>query len=341
MVRLNAAALLFLAFSAGGAAQDDEVRQGSGIPVEIGENLRAGDRMNVSGRVLLEGAKNLKRPPIITVIINYAGATADRTIANDAGYFVIRNVPRNNVALIVEVDGIEVARQPIVSPPMGNPRIDYTLPWPPAVPVDKKPGVVSAEPAYKRTDKNEEIYQRALAALKVGERQTAVGFFDQLLAADPNDYVAWTELGTIFFKANSLDNAEACYFKAIELKKDYFVALLNLGKLYLTRKQFDNAIIALSNAVKISPASADAHHFLGESYLQTKKGSSALFHFNEAIKLAPLEKADLHLRIANLFDAAKLKDKAAAEYRAFLMKVPDYADRVKLEQYIKDNSPVQ
>ena len=334
-------AFLFAVFPCMIAAQDDEVRQGSGLPAEIGNNVRAADRMNVSGRITLEGAKNLKRPPIITVIITYAGSAADRAVANDAGYFVIRNVPRNNVSMIVEVDGVEVVRQPIVPTSMGNPRLDYTLPWPPAMKTDAKPGVISAEPGYKRSEKNEEIYQRATTALKGGDKQAAVTLFDQLLAADPKDYVAWTELGTIFFKAGSLENAEACYFKAIELKKDYTVVLLNLGKLYLTRKQFDNAIVALSNAVKIAPTSADAHQFLGESYLQAKKGSSALYHFNEAKKLSPVDKADLHLRIATLYDAAKQKDKAAAEYRAYLVKNPNYADKVKLEQYIKDNSPAQ
>ena len=333
--------LLLVVFPAFGAAQDDEVRQGSGIPMQVGDNVRAGDRMNVSGRIVIEGAKNLKRMPIITVFINHAGATADRAVTNDAGYFVVRNVPRNNVSMIIEVDGVEVARQPIVSPPMGNPRIDYTIPWPPALPTEKKPGVISAEADYKRSEKNEQLYQRAVAALKNGDKQAAVTHFDQLLAADPKDYVAWTELGTLFFKANSLDNAEACYFKAIELKKDYSVALLNLGKLYLTRKQFDNAVVALSNAVKVSPGSADAHHYLGESYLQAKKGSSALYHFSEAIKLSPMDKADLHLRIATLYDAAKQKDKAAVEYRAYLAKNPNYADKAKLEQYIQDNPPSQ
>ncbi len=322
-------------------SQDDEVRQGTGLPIEVGNNVRAGDRMNVSGRIVVEGVKNLPRPPIITVIIHYAGATADRTITNDAGYYVIRNVPRNNVSIVVEVDGVEVARQPIMSPPMGNPRIDYTVPWPPAASITARPGVISAEQGYKRSGKNEELYQKATTALKSGDKQGAVTLFDQLLAADPKDYVAWTELGTIFFKAGSFDNAEACYFKAIELKKDYSVALLNLGKLYLTRKQFDNAIIALSNAVKAAPTSADAHQYLGESYLQAKKGSSALFHLNEAIKLAPTEKADLHLRIATLYDAAKQKDKAAVEYKAYLAKNPTYPDKDKLELYIKENSASQ
>jgi len=54
-----------------------------------------------------------------------------------------------------------------------------------------------------------------------------------------------------------------------------------------------------------------------------------------------MEKAELHLRIAALYNAANLRDKAANEYRAFLVKVPDYERRKELQQYIEANSPKQ
>ena len=47
--------------------------------------------------------------------------------------------------------------------------------------------------------------------------------------------------------------------------------------------------------------------------------------------------AQAHLRLAALYNAAGLKDKAAIEYEEFLKKKPDYPDRKKLEQYISQN----
>lgn len=320
-------------------SQDDETRQATGLPMVIGENVARGNLMNVSGRVSLEGVEKLKRVPTITVVVLVTGATGGRSIANDTGYYLIRNVPREQVTLLVEVDGLEVIRQPIQASAMGNPRFDFTVPWPPAASLIAKPGLISANPLIVRTEKNEELFQKAVTASRTKETKKASELFNQVLTNDPKDFVAWTELGTVFFKENSLDNAEACYFKAIELKKDYFVALLNLGKLYVSRKQFDNAVLVLSNAVKSGPASAGAHHHLGEAYLQIRKGSAAVVHFNEAIRLSPLEKADIHLRLATLYDAAGMKGKAADEYRAFLTKRPEYADKKQLEKYIWDNPP--
>ncbi len=112
---------------------------------------------------------------------------------------------------------------------------------------------------------------------------------------------------------------------------------LNLGRLRVARKNFEGAIEPLTKAVEIQPNSADANHYLGESYLQIKKGSKAVGYLNEAIRLDPLGKADLHLRLSTLYNAAGLKDKAASEYEQFLKKKPNYPDRKKLEDYIAAN----
>jgi len=47
--------------------------------------------------------------------------------------------------------------------------------------------------------------------------------------------------------------------------------------------------------------------------------------------------ADAHLLLAALYNASGLRDKAAAEYSAFLKQRPDYSDRKKLEAYISAN----
>jgi Tfp pilus assembly protein PilF len=58
---------------------------------------------------------------------------------------------------------------------------------------------------------------------------------------------------------------------------------------------------------------------------------------NEAIRLDPIGKASAHLRLAALYNAAGMKDKAALEYEQFLMKRPDFSEREKLRQYVKNN----
>ena len=125
------------------------------------------------------------------------------------------------------------------------------------------------------------------------------------------------------------------------MRPSFGLALLNLGRLRLTQKKFDEAVEFLSKAVEAQPQSAAANYYLGEAYLQMKKGSLAVVYLNEAIRLDPVGRADAHLRLALLYNAVGLKDKAAAEYESFLAARPDYPDRKKLEQYISENKKKQ
>lgn len=322
------ATVLLAAFS---TAQTDELRQATGLPIQIGQNV-------LYGKFTITNLSKTEKKPVARVTLLEGGSQLGVSQTNDAGYYYFLTLPRGTGTLVFEINGTEVGRM-VVNPSAGSRslRQDISIDWL-EFQRQSAPATVSAKDAYPRNAEATKTFEAAMKFAKEKDYPNAITQFNNVLAKDPKDFVAWTEIGTVYFKSDSLDNAEACYFKAIELKRDYFVALLNLGKLYLNRKQYDNAILVLSNAIKADPSSADAQFYIGESYLQAKKGNLAVAHLNEAIKLAPVEKAEAHLRLANLYNAAGMKDKAVTEYKAFLAKVPDYPDRVKVEQYIKDNS---
>lgn len=316
-------------------SQDDENRQATGLPFKI-EPSPAGGPMVVSGKIILEGAEQFRRRPIVTISVMLGGVPFSRANAQESGHFYLRGIPRQSASLIIEVDGTEVSRQNLVAPAMGNMTVDLSVPWE-VLRRSAKPGVISTRDSYKRSDAAHGDFDKALDAVRNGSDTEAIRLFDAILAKDSKDHEAWTELGNIYFRNKSKDNAEAAYYKAIELKRDYFLALLNLGKLYYGSQRFDEAILVLSNAVKADPASPDARVFLGESYLAVKKGSLAVPELNAAIKIAPDQYAELHLRLAALFDAAGRKSHAAAEYKLFLSKRPDHPDKAKYQKYISEN----
>ena len=158
--------------------------------------------------------------------------------------------------------------------------------------------------------------------------------FGQVVADDAHDYQAWTELGTARLFHGDADGAEKAYQTAAEAKPSFAPALVNLGRLRVKLKRFDAAVEVLTKAVALPSPSADAHFLLGESYLQLKKGSKAVPHLEEAARLG---RADAHLRLATLYNAVGLKDRAADQYEQYLAKKPDSPDRKKLEDYIKEN----
>jgi tetratricopeptide (TPR) repeat protein len=193
---------------------------------------------------------------------------------------------------------------------------------------------VSASDLYERIAANKSLFEKAQKAFDEKKYDQALDFLNRLVAADAKDFQAWTELGTAHLMSNNADEAEKAYRRAIQERPNFTLALLNLGRLLSVQKKFEAAIEPLTEAVKSSPASAEGNFLLGEAYLQIKKGSKAVPYLTEAARLG---KAEAHLRLAVLYNAVGLKDKAALEYEEFLKKRPDYKDRKTLEQYISEN----
>ncbi len=320
-------------------AQDEETRRSTGLPMMIGGNTSTSGNVPLSGKISIPGFDTTQSKPTIFVSVLVGGAMVDKRQANDAGHYYMPGVPREGGTLVVEFDGVEVSRSLLMPVVGGSMRQDVTINWTQAQNAKSKVGVLSVKEFYRRTDENDKLFDKAFTAAKNKKSDDAIDLFKQLVKNDPKDFVVWTELGTVYFSNNKFSEAEESYQKALELKPDFMVALMNLGKLKLAQKQPDKAIPVLSKAVETTPNSADAQHYLGEAFLQTKQGSKAVIYLNEAIKLAPVEKADIHLRLAALYNAAGLKDRAVNEYKLFLEKTPRHPEKGKIEKYIKENSP--
>ena len=295
----------------------------------------------VFGDFKVSEAKDSRPTPQVFNVILYSvfGSVVARQTVTNHGRYQFYNVNNGEYDIVVEVESQEVARVHIVltTSLRSDFRNDISLEWRADYVIKKKAGIVSAEDTYNRVQPNKGRYEKAEEAFENKKYDQAVFLFQQIVADDPADFQAWSELGTVYLAEKKTSDAEAVYLHALEARPAFFLALMNLGKLRFATKNFEKAIEPLTEAVKTKPASAEANYFLGEAYLQIKKGSKAVGYLNEALRLDPVGMADAHLRLAALYHAAGVKDKAAAEYEQFLKKKPDYPDRPKLEKYIVEN----
>jgi tetratricopeptide (TPR) repeat protein len=237
------------------------------------------------------------------------------------------------------VRNAEIGRTVLIGGVGSDVRRDIEIDWHSVTSGNAPPGVISAKNAYQRSADANKALNKALAAAKAKKDDEALNLFKEIVEKDPKDFVAWAEMGTLYFARSKYTDAEAAYGKALEQKADYLPAWMNLGKLYLSQRNLDLAVNAFLRAANAEPTSADAFMYLGESYLQAKQGSKAVIALNEALRLEPQAMADAHLRLATLYDAAGAKDRASAEYKIFLQKRPNHPDRQKLADYIKANLP--
>lgn len=263
---------------------------------------------------------------------------ARQSVVNNSRYR-FNDVPSGDYDLVVEVENNEIARIRLMLNESFKTDIrhDIELEWKENLNEKKPKATTTSADAYQRSATNKKRLAEAETAIDQKKYSDALGLLGQILNDDDKDYEVWTELGTVYLMQQDLGKAEGAYERAGEVNRSFFPSFFNLGKLRIDQKRFDAAIEPLNQSIKLKPNSAPANYLLGEAYLQLKQGSKAVIHLNEALKIDPVGMAQAHLRLAMLYNAAGMKNKAAEEYEAFLKKKPDYPGRKALEQYISEN----
>jgi tetratricopeptide (TPR) repeat protein len=293
------------------------------------------------GDVTVEGEQLNNNKPIKIDLILYTESrtVVERNTVSSNGRYRFNNIPAGLYELVAEVEGQEVARirVDLRSPLVSDMKQDLPLAWNSIGAKTSKTGEVSAADQYQRSSANASLFAKAESAINQKTYDKAEKFLQEILKNDPKDFQGWTELGNVHLLQNKYADAENEYLRAIDLHADYFLALLNLGRAEIALQRYDVAVEVLNRSLKLRATSAEANYLLGEAYLQLKKGSVAVGFLNEALRLDPHGMADVHLRLALLYHNAGMKDKAAAEYEAFLKQRPDYEQRKTLEDYISAN----
>lgn len=275
--------------------------------------------------------------PISFQIILYTetGLVVERQSVGINSRYRFINLRNGMYDVAVEVEGREVARTRvnINSLYKNDFRQDLALAW--SAPTGgPRPGTVDASAAYKRSSTNQDLFERADLAAGKKDYEEAAALLRRLVEADAADFPAWTELGTMNYAMGKSEEAEEAYARALKEKPEFLRAAINLGRLRIAMKKYEPAIEVLTAALEKNRQSPDANYLLGDAYLQIKKGSKAVPHLNEAARLG---RAEAHLKLAWLYNAAGHKDLAAAEYEQFLTKEPKHPEREKMRRYIEEN----
>jgi tetratricopeptide (TPR) repeat protein len=302
---------------------------------------RAQSGQSLFGDFRVDDSKVEGLKPTAFEIILYAeaGAILGRQPVSNNSSYRFNNLGAGNYILVVECEGVEVTRIRVDmrSPLLGDFRQDIEFEWKATGETRSKPVTISAADIYEHKGANRELFAKAQQEADHKRYDRSAELLGRVVKNDPGDLLAWTELGNIHFLLKSYPESENDYLRALDLHPKLFLALLNLGRLEVSQQKYPMAVDVLTRAVEVKPESAEANYLLGESYLQIKKGSLAVPYLNEAIRLDPAGMAEVHLRLATLYDKAGMKDKAAHEYEEFIKQKPDYPDRKRLEKYIADN----
>ena len=289
----------------------------------------------VYGRVTVKGFDPAKKAPKVIVILNDGAQSPNRFMIGNSGNYCFRR-SSSNAVIVVEVDGLEVARRTLAGFGGSQQREDFEI----EASGDQRSSpaaVVSAKYARSPNPATVDLYKKAADAEQVKDIATAIRTFSEITIRDSGDYIAWAKLGLLYFGQEKFPEADNAFRKSLEQRIDYLPAWISVGQLRVAQKQYEAAAEIFKHAAELEPTSPMIYRLLGEAYLQAKKGSLGIEALDRALNLDPVGMAECHLTKAHLYELAGAKQFASHEYKLFLEKVPQYPERKKLEKYIKEN----
>jgi Flp pilus assembly protein TadD len=145
-----------------------------------------------------------------------------------------------------------------------------------------------------------ELQEIAVAARKnveQGKYRTAEKQYQTVLAKDPKNLDALSNLGVVYFRTGKIRSAESTLKKALAIAPNDDFVLTTLGIVHYRQSRFDDALKELRKAIEINPNSATAHNYLGITASQKGRQQEAEKEMLQAIAKDP-NYADAHFNLA-------------------------------------------
>ena len=134
----------------------------------------------------------------------------------------------------------------------------------------------------------ERWFQRGLELEQTGgPLEQVLEAYRKAVELDPQSAGALVNLGTLYFNARNLAQAEQCYTQALKVDPEYALAHFDLANLYDERGDRTKAVEHYQAALRIAPNYADAHYNLALLYQGSNQPMRAVRHWTDYLKLDP------------------------------------------------------
>lgn len=131
-------------------------------------------------------------------------------------------------------------------------------------------------------------------------------------------------LGDKLLQQNKVEQAIACYRRAISSKPDWIEAYWRLGEVLIAIGNYQAAENYCRQALKINPHQSRSYFLLGKVFYQQQQWQSALACYQKAVELEP-NNADIQHNLGEVFAREEQWDKAVQAYRQAIAIQPKYS----------------
>lgn len=164
-------------------------------------------------------------------------------------------------------------------------------------------------------------FERLLA----GDSAGVIADLRERLEADPDDDVAWLQLGTAYAHIAHLSDAAAAFAKAVDLDGSVLEARRAYARILSRLRRVDEAAFQLVQAKRLAPDDARVAHELGVAFYDKRLFDKALRELDRARELSP-EDARVRFALGLAHEAKGDMAEAIAAYRDAVRLDPEMID---------------
>jgi tetratricopeptide (TPR) repeat protein len=199
----------------------------------------------------------------------------------------------------LSTEELALFRQPVVSISNENPGVfkaSFVFEKKSKPDLGKSNATATATPDVLPNELQETV-RAARRNVEEGKYRTAEKQYETILAKDPRNLDALSNLGVVYFRTGKIRSAESTLKKAVAIAPNNDFVLTTLGIVHYRQSKFDEALVELRKAIEINPNSATAHNYLGITESQKGRQQEAEKEMLQAIAKNP-NYADAHFNLA-------------------------------------------
>ena len=139
----------------------------------------------------------------------------------------------------------------------------------------------------KRRNKIDGLLDQAKAAYVGGDAGLAIEIYGKTLKQDPENVLAWLNMGNVFKGMKRFGAAEIAYKRTLDINPFYLYGNIALAQLYLTTKAPEKALDVLNSVREWHPDDSEVSLYMGLAFAFQKNAGLAIKEFKNAIRIDP------------------------------------------------------
>ncbi len=113
----------------------------------------------------------------------------------------------------------------------------------------------------------------------------SIYYYNKYLDLDPYNHYVWFNLGTVYNKTENHTKAIEAYEYAYALNEDFNIALFNIGNALANAEKYDDAIAKYFEFLEKEPDNDDAYCYLGECFLNLEDYIQSEYYYRKALQV--------------------------------------------------------